>query len=223
VDLGLLLWLLPAKIPQAAQTDLPDSRAAPPPSLLRNRPLLGCWLMTLGACFGLGMFTSFMPLHAEGRGLDVGQIGVVFSAQGLCNGASRIPFGRLSDRLERRSTLVVAGISLFAIALLGCGFASSPGAFIIAAGLLGIGLGLAFTSIGALIVEVVPAGSRGSAMGGYNTSIYTGMMLSSAIMGVVCETVGFTAGFGLTAVLNLVLVTVFYRLVKDFTLRREGG
>ena len=222
LDLGLLFWLLPSDLrpreTAAVSDDRPDTQAA----LFRNRPLWGCWLMTVGACFGMGMFMSFMPLHAEGQGLDVGQIGLVFSAQGLCNGASRIPFGRLSDRVARRSTLVVAGIALYGIALLGCGAAASPGVFVVSASLLGIGLGLAFTSIGALIVEVVPAESRGSAIGGYNTCIYLGMMMSSAIMGPVCEDFGFAAGFYLTAAANLLLLAVFYWLVKDFSIGREA-
>lgn len=218
IDLGLLLRLLPANLqPQGA----PAVPGRPPParaSLFRNRPLWGCWLMTLGACFGLGMFMSFMPLHAEVQGLDVGRIGIVFSVQGLCNGASRIPFGRLSDRVGRRSTLVAVGIILFAVALLGCGVATSTAVFVISAAASGVGLGLAFTSIGALIAEVVPPRSRGSAMGGYNTCIYMGMMLSAAAMGAVCAVVGFAAGFYLTAAVNLVLLGLFYWLVKNFRL-----
>jgi MFS family permease len=67
--------------------------------------------------------------------------------------------------------------------------------FVLAAGLVGISMGLAFTSVGALIAEVVPASSRGSAMGGYNTCIYLGMMLSSMIMGKFCQSAGFAVGF----------------------------
>lgn len=177
--------------------------------LLENRPLLGCWLMTLGACFGLGMFTSFIPLHAQNRGLDVGQIGILFFVQGFCNGASRIPFGRLSDTVARRSTLVVAGIALYAAGLVACGRAEVMAQFVLAAGLVGISMGLAFTSVGALIAEVVPASSRGSAMGGYNTCIYLGMMLSSMIMGKICQSAGFAVGFYLTAAVNLICLMVF--------------
>ena len=221
LDLGVLLRLLPHDLrsPEAAAFS-PDDRTETQAPLRYNRPLWGCWLMTLGACFGMGMFTSFMPLHAEGQGLDVGQIGIVFAVQGFCNGASRIPFGRLSDRVARRSTLVVAGIALFGIALMGCGAAASQGIFVLSAGLLGIGLGLAFTSIGALIVEVVPAESRGSAIGGYNTCIYLGMMLSSAVMGAFCEHFGFAAGFHLTALVNLVLLGIFGWLIKGYAVNR---
>ena len=213
-DVFFLLRFLPHR-PEPAED--PDSGGSVPDglrALFKNRPLMGCWLMTLGACFGLGMFTSFIPLHAQNRGLDVGQIGVIFFVQGLCNGASRIPFGRLSDQVARRSNLVVIGIALYVAALVACGWAATTVSFVLAAGLVGIGMGLAFTSVGALIAEVVPAASRGSAMGGYNTCIYLGMMLSSAIMGKVCEMAGFAVGFYLTAGVNLLCLIIFYGLSR---------
>ena len=215
MDLGLLLWLLPPDTNIMGTLDSSGKAKGTLGSLLRNRPLLGCWLITLGACFGLGMFTSFLPLHAQNRGLNVSQIGIVFFAQGLCNGASRIPFGRLSDKVAQRSVLVVLGIVLYAVALVGCGLSRSVGHFVLSAGILGASMGLAFTSVGALIAEVVPPASRGSAMGGYNTCIYLGMMVSSVIMGAVSERIGFAMGFYLTSAVNLCFLGVFYVLISD--------
>jgi MFS family permease len=220
LDLVLLLRFLPDRIESRDGEDSRNYRSGGLRNLLKNRPLLGSWLMTLGACFGLGMFTSFIPLHAQSRALDVGQIGVIFFAQGICNGASRIPFGRLSDNVARRSTLVVAGIALYVVALMGCGMAVTMKHFVLSAGLMGISMGLAFTSVGALIAEVVPAASRGSAMGGYNTCIYLGMMLSSMIMGNVCENAGFATGFYLTAAINLVFLCVFIYLTRTLAPQR---
>jgi len=161
--------------------------------LLKNRPLLSCWLVTLGGCFALGMFITFLPLHAQNQNLTIWQIGLVFAVQGICNAISRIPFGHMSDKVKNRSTLVVIGL---------IGFAASMA-------------GLAFTSIGALIAEVVPVESRGLAMGGYNTCIYFGMMISSASMGPIIRKIGFESGFLITALINLLLVGFFYLLMKE--------
>jgi len=216
LDLGLLLWFLPRRLQHQAHADKQSNGPGAMRALFQSRPLLGCWSITLGACFGLGMFTSFIPLHAQSKGLDVSQIGIVFFTQGLCNGASRIPFGKLSDKVARRSTLVIAGIVLYAVALIGCGLSRTMGHFVLSAGLLGISMGLAFTSVGALIAEVVPPASRGSAMGGYNTCIYMGMMISSMTMGAVSETFGFAMGFLLTAGVNLLFLGVFWFFFKEF-------
>ena len=185
--------------------------------LLKNRALLSCWLVTLGGCFALGMFITFLPLHAQNQNLTIWQIGLVFAVQGICNAISRIPFGHMSDKVKNRSTLVVIGLIGFAASMAGFGISTRVIHFVAFAVAFGISMGLAFTSIGALIAEVVPVESRGLAMGGYNTCIYFGMMISSASMGPIIRKIGFENGFLITAVINLVLVGFFYLLMKEFS------
>lgn len=186
-------------------------------ALFKNRPLIACWLVTLGGCFGLGMFITFVPLHAHNQGLKIGQIGVVFGAQALLNALSRIPFGHLSDRVARRSNLVVYGLLGFSLSMAGFGVAHNVLLFLVCAAGLGISMGLGFTAIGALIAEVVPAEARGLAMGGYNTCIYLGMMLSSATMGAAIRGIGFSKGFFLTALINLLAIALFFLLMRSST------
>ena len=191
--------------------------ATPVRKLFQNRPLMGCWLVTLGGCFGLGMFITFIPLHAQNQGLNVSQIGLVFFVQGLTNAISRIPLGYLSDKVTNRKILVVIGMIGFAAAMAGFGVARTQGYFIMFAMALGISMGLAFTSVGALIAETVDSESRGLAMGGYNTCIYFGMMLNSAIMGTLIQMIGFKYAFYLTAVVNLFFIAIFYLLMQNFS------
>lgn len=54
-------------------------------------------------------------------------------------------------------------------------------------------------------------------MGGYNAAIYLGMMLSSALMGPVIRSLGFTDGFLLTALISLIMLAGFYLLMRGFT------
>jgi MFS family permease len=61
--------------------------------------------------------------------------------------------------------------------------------------LLGTGMALTFTAIGALVAEAVPAPQRGLAMGMYNSCIYLGMMAGSSLLGVVIRAVGYPTGF----------------------------
>ena len=185
--------------------------------LLKNRPLLSCWLVTFGGCFALGMFVTFLPLHAQNQSLTVWQIGLVFAVQGLANALSRIPFGHLSDKIANRSTLVVIGFIGFAASMAGFAISKSIIHFVTFAIAFGASMGLAFTSVGALIAEVVSLESRGLAMGGYNTCIYFGMMASSASMGGIIRKIGFEGGFFITAVINLFLVGFFYLLMKEFS------
>jgi len=214
LDLGALVFFMPGKTRLEMPRSGTQKTAAPLKNLFVNRPLMACWLVTLSACFGLGMFTSFIPLHAHNLGLNVKEIGLIFFVQGLCNGFSRIPFGYLSDKVSHRGTLVIIGGIGYSAAIAGFGVSKVLAHFIGFAIVSGCSSGLAFTSVGALIAEVVPAESRGVAMGGYNTCIYFGMMLSSAFMGGVIQTTGFANGFYITALINVASIGAFALLIN---------
>jgi MFS family permease len=187
--------------------------------LIRNPLLLSCWLVTMGGCMGLGMFITFMPLYAQSRGLQIGQIGIIFGAQAVANAFSRLPFGRLSDRVSRRSRLVTAGFVCYAAAIAGFGVAVRLNGFVLLAVATGAGMGLAFTALGALIAEVVDPSSRGVAMGGYNSCIYLGMMLGSLVMGGVIRSTGYPHAFFIVSGINLA-VTMVFTLVFHLTRAR---
>jgi MFS family permease len=210
-----VVLFLPGEVSHLAQRP-----ASPPPpgtmgDLLRNRALLGCWLLTLGSCFGQGMFVTFSPLLTHDHGLSMGQIGLVFTAQSVFNALSRLPCGRLSDRVRSRGKLAVLGFILFSLSLAVFGFCRTLPQFLLTAVALGVTMGLAFTPLGALIAQVAPPEARGLAMGGYNTSIYLGMMLSSACMGRMIGWAGYELSFLLSAALVFLVTGIFYLMVKD--------
>jgi MFS family permease len=212
---GLLMTgLVACFLPRVRQVVLRKSARRPfgveARELMRNWRLLACWFVTFGGCVGLGMFVTYVPLHAREQGVNVARIGIIFAAQGLINALSRIPFGRISDCVSRRSHLVLAGLLGFAASIAGFGAASSLSGFLASAVALGAGMAVAFTAVGALISEVVSPQSRGLAMGGYNSSIYFGMMMGSLLMGPVIREVGFKNGFYLVACFNLVAAFIFF-------------
>lgn len=212
---GMVWFFLPrARHVLASTPQKPAINLAVFRQLLQNRPLMGCWLATLGGCFGLGMFLTYLPLHAHNQGLTYGQIGLVFAVQGIMNVLSRIPFGHLSDRAGNRSNLVVMGLVGVSLSLAGFGVSNRPAHFFLWSVALGVSMGLAFTSIGALTAETAPLEFRGLAMGGYNASIYLGMMLSSAFMGPVLVVLGFAGGFMITTGIGLLVTGGFFLLMR---------
>ena len=80
-------------------------------------------------------------------------------------------------------------------------------------------MAVAFTTIGALVAETASPHSRGLAMGGYNTSIYFGVMTGSFGLGPILEWTGFAGGFAATGLVNLPFVAAFAWLT--FGYRRE--
>jgi MFS family permease len=182
--------------------------------LRHNRRYLACLVATLGSCAGFGTFISFLPLHARELGLNSGHTGLVFAAQALANSLCRLPFGRLGDRVGDRSVLVIGGLILFSATIAVTGLCAGLSSLVICAAVLGVGMGIAFTAIGALIAEVVPTAQRGVAMGGYNSCIYFGMMLGAAGVGLVIREAGYAAGFLANGALGAVVTGVFWWLCR---------
>ncbi len=199
---------------------------APPPrpainrdtlrKIRQNQPLLGSWLATGGGCFGLGVFITFLPLHAHNQGLTYGQIGLVYAIQGVMNAVSRLPFGHLSDRVRHRSLLVVWGLLGVAASMAGYGLSRQPLHFMLSAVGMGVSMGLAFTSVAAFSVETVSPEFRGLAMGGYNSAIYLGMMVSAVGLGPVIDRIGFEDGFFVTTAVTVLIIGLSYLLMKGF-------
>jgi MFS family permease len=224
--LGLILVGLAASYLPATDATRPfrDKSGSSPGffQLLKNLPLLGCWLVTLGGCFGLGMFVTFAPLFAHTKGLTLGDVGLIFTAQAVLNALSRIPLGRVTDRLaRRRGALAALGFGVLGISLAAFALAGGRISFLLLSMGLGVSMGLAFTPLGALISETVPPEGRGLAMGGYNTCIYLGMMVSSAFMGSVINRLGYASTFLLAGLLTVAVAGGFYWMVRDFGQGRE--
>jgi MFS family permease len=204
-----LQWRWPAMEPHASDTiDRPGPTLNWRP-LLANRQLVGCWLVTFGANIIGGVFFTFLPLLAHDRGLDVGQIGIIYLVQSIINAVARIPFGAISDRIGRRKYQALAGVVLASVSIAGFAPAVTFIHFLLAAFSLGASLALAFTSIGALIAETTEPRIRGLAMGGYNSFIYFGLMAGSIGMGPLIEAMGFGVGFLLAGGFNLLFVSIF--------------
>ncbi|BBO73228.1 MFS transporter [Desulfosarcina widdelii] len=177
--------------------------------MLTNRQLMGCWLVTFGANIIGGAFFTFLPLLAYERGLDVGQIGIVYLVQSITNALARIPFGTISDRIGRRKYQALLGVVLASLSIAGFAPAVTFVHFLLAAFCLGVSLAIAFTSIGALIAETTEPRFRGLAMGGYNSFIYFGLMAGSIGLGPLIEAIGFGAGFLFAGASNLFFVSFF--------------
>ena len=182
--------------------------------LAASRELLGnCWLLaclsaTIGSCVGFGVFLTFLPLYAASQGHGPGKTGLVFATQAVTNVVCRVPIGSVSDRIDRR-WLVICGLFVLMGALGILGQVSGVLPLAGAAVLLGIGMALTYTAIGALIAEHVPAIQRGLAMGMYNSCIYFGMMTGSAGMGSVLKKIGYPLGFASSGGIALAALVLF--------------
>ncbi len=216
---GIILLLIAAfalvLLPRPPARRKSDFRAIITASIemLAMRTLLACLLATIGISVGFGTYLSFLPLYASGKGIDAAGAGLIFAAYGLTNVVTRIPVGIASDRTDRRG-IVAAGLFLFAAGLFATALSDRTGSLAACAVLLGSGMALTFTALGALIAESVQPRQRGLAMGMFNSCIYLGLMAGSTILGAFIGKMGYPAGFAAGASVALVTLGLFRWLVR---------
>ncbi len=210
---SLLALLALPKGPPRHKTELHAALAASF-GLLRNRRLVACLLATAGSCIGFGVFLTFLPLYAAAHGYDPAQVGLVFAAQAVTNVVGRVPIGSLADRFDRR-WLVAVGLICLALSLVLLGQVVQLAQLAACAVVMGVGMALTFTAIGALIAELVPAVQRGLAMGMYNSCIYLGMMSGSTVMGVALKRIGYPLGFAVAGSVSLVVLVQFFMMMRE--------
>jgi len=212
----LALLLLPHGPPRH-KTDL-HSAVSGTVLLLRNNNLLACLLATIVSCIGFGVFLTFLPLYATKLGYDPAQVGLVFAAQAVTNVVGRVPIGTLSDRIDRR-WMVSCGLLCLAGALVALGQVSALSQLILCSVVIGIGMALTFTAIGAMIAELVSPLQRGLSMGMYNSSIFFGMMCGSTAMGFALKRIGYPLGFAASGAVTLVALALFLFMIRT---RQQG-
>jgi predicted MFS family arabinose efflux permease len=205
-------------LPQGPPRHKTDLRSALSGSifLLRNNRLIACLLATVVSCIGFGVFLTFLPLYASTLGYDPAQVGLVFAAQAVTNVVGRVPIGKLADRVDRR-WLVSSGLFCLAAALFALGQVTALSQMLACSVLLGVGMALTFTAIGALIAELVPPLQRGLSMGMYNSCIYLGMMCGSTFMGLLLQRIGYFYGFAAAGGVALVALTLFLAMFRERT------
>jgi EmrB/QacA subfamily drug resistance transporter len=238
---GRVLGLLAAAVVLAAGWLLAELRAATPLIDLKMMRRTAVWTNNLvGLLIGIGMYATFafLPEFVQtpviagyGFGASITQSGLMLLPSAVTMFITGIFAGRLAKRLGGKA-LVVAGC------LVGCG-AMSILAFAhqhrweiyTSSALMGIGFGLVFSAMSALIVAAVPPSQTGVASG-MNANIRTiGGSIGAAVMASIVTSQlepsglpkesGYTTGFAVMAC-GLVLAALAGLLIPS-ALRLRGA
>ena len=214
-----VIGLLAAAVLLALAWVIAELRAATPliDMHMMRRPAI--WTNNLVALLiGMGMYATFAflpefvqtpPSAGYGFGASITRSGLML----LPSSITMFPVSLCAGMLARRfggKTLVVAGCLAGSVAMSILAFAHAHAWEIyLAAGILGIGFGLAFSAMSALVVAAVPADQTGVASG-MNANIRTiGGSIGAAVMASIVtasllpsglpEEAGYTIGFAVMA------------------------
>lgn len=242
---GRALGLFAAAVVLFALWLTAEARSRHPLIDLRIMRLRAVWTTnTAGLLFGAGMYAiwSFLPGFAQtpkaagyGFGASVTGAGLLMLPMLIAMFLSGVLSGRLEPVVGAKR-LLTTGAALGAVA---CGFLAAWHAqqwqVAFAAGIFGLGIGLAFASMANLIVRSVPPEQTGAASG-MNANIRTiGGSIGAAVTSVLVTSrlqpsglpyaSGYTHAFGLLAVLCLAaaLAALLVPVHRAATARHSAG
>jgi MFS family permease len=138
----------------------------------------------------MGVVGSFLPLLAtEVISVKETEIGLLFTISALVGAVLIIPLGRMSDRRNKK-TMIVIGLIVTAAGIAWIAIAGSYGEFIAALIVQSIGQAIFGPAAVALLSETVPHNWQGTAMGVYGGFEDIGVVIGSALAGIVWENLG---------------------------------
>jgi MFS family permease len=162
----------------------------------RQRAIVGVWLAALAIGLPWGAVAGLFPLFGTGIGLAVGTVGLLLAAQSMANGASRVPLGRLIDRVRIAPFAAALTAAAYGVVIGLLGFQNAvPGVLLVL--VTGVVM-LAFTlmMVQVTISEVARPELRATALGGYGTALSAGLGIGPFVAGGAADAGGFGWGFG---------------------------
>ncbi|MGN0734410.1 MAG: MFS transporter [Anaerovoracaceae bacterium] len=170
--------------------------------------LLIVFLFTLG-----NSSNTFLLLRAKSAGFDDTNVILLYFLYNLTASVLAVPFGKLSDRVGRKSVLT-CGYLLFSAVYTGFAFASSAPAFVMIFAVYGVFTAMTAGVERALIAEIAPAQLKGTMLGLHSTVSGIALLPASVICGFLWDSFGTAVPFLFGAAMSMlaaVLLIVFFR------------
>jgi MFS family permease len=157
--------------------------------------------LTVMLLFTLGNSSdAFLILRAQNVGLAAALIPVAYALFNLVSALAAIPCGKLSDRIGRRR-VIAYGWGVYALAYLGFALASAPWMIWGLYAFYGLFYALSEGAGKAMVSELVPESSRGTAFGLYNAAVGVMALPASLIAGTLWQRISPPAPFAFGAIL----------------------
>ncbi len=163
---------------------------------------------------GYGAFLGFLPIYAKNAGLNNAEIAIVLGAQLTLAMVAKPISGTVSDWLGRIPVIVI-GLLLCAATLPLIFRSENLTAFILAASLLGLGVGAVTPVTNALTADFASARGLGAAMGVFGTILDIGEAAGPIIAGLLIGRLGYAATFDMLAGMTVVVTFGVMALVRD--------
>jgi len=147
-------------------------------------------LVAIAGVLTLARFSeAFLVLKAQATGLPIALVPMVMVIMSLTYALSAYPTGKLSDRLDRYTVLIIGVIFLIAADIF-LGLADNLWLLALGVGLWGLHMGFTQGLLAAMVTDTAPEQLRGTAYGVYNVVCGISLLTASVIAGVIWDRFG---------------------------------
>ena len=178
---------------------------------------------------GFGIIMPFLPVYAQILGASTGlEIGLLSSAFLLTRTFLATFAGSASDKYGRKRIIIV-GLFIYTIVSILFGLSQSWFELLLYRAVQGVASAMVWTPATALVADLTPPGSRGTAMGLYNSISMGGWVIGPALGGgiqwyarnvmMMSQTESFRVPFyfsSLTSLIAILLVAFLVRMPADY-------
>lgn len=209
---------------------LPETRAAQAPvhdgdepvespsrwALLRSTDFLLVGLVTIGVfSVRAGVRQTLVPLQlSEAFGLEVDELGVLFTALGVIGVVLIWPAGWATDRFGRK-TIIVPTATLIAVGIGIVAAADSLPVFITGLTMSAVGSSITGPAPAAYVADLVSEDQRGAAMGLYRTFGDIGVVVSPVLSGMLADAVSIPFAIAVNAVFIGIAAVAFLAMAAS--------
>jgi len=168
-----------------------------------------------------GVAWGLLPLFFAGKGLGLGEVGLLAAIYPGVWGVTQIATGAISDAVGRKS-LIAAGMALQASALAALVPLAGFLPWLVAMAALGLGTAFVYPALLAVVSDVVHPIKRASATGVYRFWRDAGYLFGALLAGTIADLLGIEWAIEVVATLTLASgLVVFLRLPETHRPRRS--
>lgn len=174
-------------------------------------------LVTIAALLTFARFSeAFLLLKGQEVGLPLALVPLVIVAMNIIYALGAYPAGTLSDRMNRRTVVLIGAVILIAADLV-LGFAEGYAMLMLGASLWGLHMALTQSPMAAMVSDTAPAHLRGTAYGVYNLVSGLAMLLAGIVAGLLWDGFGPATTFFTGAAFTALAITGIVFFLKDKT------
>jgi MFS family permease len=159
---------------------------------------------------GMSLSASFLPILADSLDPSGVLVGLVISAWFLSRIFIELPAGIISERLGR-SKVIVTGLGMSLLGSILCSQAQHIYVLILGRGIWGMGTALYFMSNMALLMDILPASTRGKALGIFQGTEFIGSFIGAPLGAWLSTYLSFTGVFYVTTLFTILSFVIAFR------------